>query len=123
MGDLRKNISTHEITCKCGCGKSDINDKVLDMWQGACDHFSEMLNRPVVLVIKSGCRCQKHNDNTKDAAKKSQHLVGNAIDGKIQGVPHFRLFNYFDSKYPDSCGIKLYNSFVHADCRSGKWRA
>ena len=122
MGDISKNISKHEIECKCGCGFADINPDVIEMWQGACDHFSEMLNRPVVLKINSGCRCDSHN-KAVGGTKGSQHRLGNAIDGKIIGVPYFRLFNYFDSKYPDSHGIKLYTTFVHGDCRAEKWRA
>ena len=123
MGDISKNISNHEIECPCGCGFDEISQGCVDMWQGACDHFSEMLNRRVVLKINSGCRCQKHNDSLDGSAKHSQHILGNAIDGKIIGVPYFRLFNYFDSKYPNSHGIKLYTTFVHGDCRAEKWRA
>jgi len=131
VGDLRKNISTHEIACKDGCGLVAITDEVLDMWQDARDHFSEMYHKELPLIIRSGCRCYPHNKN-EGGAGKSEHLPKeqedgtekcNAIDGFIRGVPHFRLFNYFDSKYPNSHGFKLYNSFVHGDCRKQKWRA
>lgn len=121
MGDLTENISRHEVACKCGCGKADINPEVLGMVQDACYHFTDMLSRRVVLDINSGCRCDKHNKYV-GGSKNSQHLKGNAMDIKIRGVASWKLFNYLDSKYPDSCGLGLYPGFVHVDCRPTKAR-
>lgn len=36
--------------------------------------------------ISSGVRCQKHNDELKNSAKNSKHLVGQASDSGINGV-------------------------------------
>lgn len=36
--------------------------------------------------ISSGVRCQKHNDELKNSAKNSKHLVGEASDSCINGV-------------------------------------
>jgi hypothetical protein len=36
--------------------------------------------------ISSGVRCQKHNDELKNSAKNSKHLVGEASDSGINGV-------------------------------------
>ena len=124
MGDLTKNINRWEIACKCGCSFDTIDHKVVEIVQGACDHFSKILCIPrVYLHISSGCRCPKHNENA-GGADKSLHMFGRAIDHKIREVTVKDLYNYYLKKYHDFFGFGLYldDDFVHADSRDGVWR-
>lgn len=127
MGDLTKNISRHEVTCKCGkCSYQSIDYQTLMMVQGACDYFSDKLGKQVTLIISSGQRCPVHNEN-EGGAKNSYHLQGGAIDHYIKEVPRQELYNYYCTRYPKRFGFGLYlnknTPFVHADSRSGTpWR-
>ncbi|MBF0516958.1 MAG: peptidase M15 [Nitrospirae bacterium] len=69
--------STHfkeeDFTCKCGCGKNNISQALVDR----LDELRDAVNFP--LVITSGTRCAKHNEAVGGAAD-SAHLKGLAAD-------------------------------------------
>lgn len=123
MGDLTKNISRHELRCKCGeCDFQSMDFETINVVQEACDHFAEKLGvNKVALSINSAHRCFKHNKNV-GSTDKSQHPRGNAMDIKISHVSPKDLYLYLDSKYPDKYGIGMYSSFTHIDTRSYKAR-
>lgn len=124
MGDITKNISRHEIACKCGCGFDTIDYVTVSVVQGACDHFAKKLGVDrVYLYIPSACRCYIYNISV-GGAEHSYHLKAKAIDHTINGVKPQALYEYYDNKYPDRFGVGLYTreKFVHFDSRSGRWR-
>jgi hypothetical protein len=134
MGDLTKNISQHELDCKCGKCEVSIqwHEPVVMCWQKACDYFASKYGvDKVKLTITSGARCYEYNripesEGGPGSTDGSQHPRCSAIDGKIfignSQIPPKEVFDYFDGQYPDACGIKAYNSFTHFDTRASKWR-
>lgn len=139
MGDLTKNISRHEVACRCGgkfgkCNSHGIDFETVTIVQEACDHFAEKLGvDKVVLLINSGSRCPAYNDTpTKDGgaggSKGSYHKSSMAMDHRIKGVTIKELYDYYDEKYPDRLGLGYYpphgnyKGFVHLDPRNYKAR-
>lgn len=139
MGDLTKNISRHEIACKCNnkfgkCNFTAMDFETINMVQDACDHFAEKLGvEKVVLRINSGSRCPKYNDTPKKlggvgASKGSYHKSSSAIDHRIEGVSIKDLYDYYDEKYPNRLGLGYYppggkrKGFVHIDPRNYRAR-
>lgn len=122
MGDLTKNISRHELACKCGCGFDTMDWETIEVIQDVCDYFAGKLQVPkVVLSINSAARCLDYNRKvgSKDT---SQHVKGRALDVNIQGVSTQAIYDYLDQKYPSKYGIGLYSTFVHFDSRSYRAR-
>ena len=144
MGDLTKNLSASEFACDCNY--SDCKSKeaahmplVLAI-QDAVDFFSESNGCPAMVEITDGNRCFKNNvdiqikwsNKTPEqaAASNSMHLyhiaadhrISLKVDGSWLPVEPSDLFDYYDSKYPNSCGIGLYSNRVHLDMRSNKAR-
>lgn len=78
-----------EFACKCGCGYSNINLKVVEILEDIRSHFG---NKP--LKVTSGCRCEKYNRKLKGSIQGSKHLSGEASDIWISGVSKQNLLNY-----------------------------
>ena len=78
MGDLTENFSRFEFECKCGCGKQDIDERLVNRLQLVRD----IANIPI--KINSGCRCVLHNEASK-GEPNSLHLLGLAIDWCFDG--------------------------------------
>ncbi len=56
MGDLTKNISRHELLCKCGKCNVRVQDHepVIQVIQGVCDFYADLTGEKVyVLITKS----------------------------------------------------------------------
>ena len=68
-----------EFACKCGCGyglkDGDVSEELLQKLDKAREEAG------VAFVIRSGCRCAKHNSSDRvKGAKESAHLTGMAAD-------------------------------------------
>lgn len=127
MGDLTKNISAHELRCKCGICKVRIQDHepVIQVVQDACDHFAKLAGKRVFLNITSAARCYEHNRSV-GSNDESQHPRCCAMDIKLSTSdspinPDF-VAEYLDEKYPDTYGIGNYKNFTHIDTRNKKSR-
>tara|TARA_R100000951_G_scaffold2179_2_gene3702 strand:- start:64 stop:468 length:405 start_codon:yes stop_codon:yes gene_type:complete len=130
MGDLTKNISKHELLCKCGdCNVTILPEEpIIQIVQEACEHFAVVNNvEKVTLIINRGASCYVYNRSDKIGSNdNSQHPRACAIDfkifiGKRQVDPKI-VHTYLESKYPDSLGLGLYTTFNHADTRPKKAR-
>lgn len=123
MGDLTKNVSRHELRCRCGkCDSQTMDWETLTVVQRACSHFEKVLGvSKVTLLINSAHRCPTHNKNV-GGASKSKHVNGTAMDIRIKGVTPKELFDYFDKEYPNKYGIGLYKNFTHIDSRKERAR-
>lgn len=117
MGDISKNFSRNEFSCRCGCGFDTVDAELLWVLQQIRDHYG----KPV--VITSGCRCVKHNERVKGASS-SQHVHAKAADIYISEISPKDLFDYLNAQYPDQYGLGFYekNGFVHVDVRTQKAR-
>ena len=73
MGDITKNFSRKEFTCKCGCGYNAIDERLVHRLQVIRDIVQ------VKMIISSGCRCVEHN-KLVGGEPLSYHLAGYATD-------------------------------------------
>ena len=128
MGNLRKNFSSEEFACRCGCGlKFDVDEALLDLLQYVRDELGEALK------ILSGCRCRSHNSNTVGAASNSWHVPRDSLMGPP--VLYAADVSYADEKMrtPENIlrlyaylsqgkakGLGLYRNRCHADTRNTK---
>jgi len=128
MGDLRKNFSSEEFACKCGCGlKFQADEALLDLLQFARDGLGESLE------ILSGCRCRSHNANTMGAVDNSWHIPRDSLIGpptlyaadvsytdkaKRTQVGILKLYCYLSQG--KAKGLGLYSNRCHCDTRSTK---
>ena len=130
MGDLTKNISQHELDCKCEKCEVTIqsHEPVIQIVQKGCDYFASNAGvDKVKLVITSAARCYEYNRKV-GSNDNSQHPRCSAMDiqifiGSMQIAPEV-VADYFNNQYPDSCGIGVYpvKKFTHIDTRSIKIR-
>lgn len=111
-----------EFTCKCGCGKNEINPELIQRLQ----KLRNFIKAPIYIV--SGFRCKEHNDDV-GGVKNSQHLLGNAADIKIKKNNKWLTGNEIyeiieESGLFKTGGIGCYSNFVHLDVRKthARWR-
>ncbi|NRA79866.1 MAG: hypothetical protein HRU18_16800 [Pseudoalteromonas sp.] len=134
MGNLTKNISQHELKCKCGNCEVQIqsHELIIQVVQEGCDHFANLLGiERVKLIITSAARCYEYNRlpfefGGAGSIDESQHPRCNAMDiqlfaGDVQIMPSL-VYAYFCTKYPDQFGVGSYKTFTHVDSRSVRAR-
>ena len=115
MGDMTKNFSRSEFACKCGCGKADIDPRVVNMAQVIRDAMGQPIH------INSGCRCEKRNAAVGGVAN-SNHTKGLAADLSCAAgglALWLCVINLRDKgKLPDLSYAIWYTkkNFVHIDC-------
>lgn len=101
---LSANFRVREFSCKCGCGRTLVDDKLVAFLQQIRDHFGVSVN------ITSGCRCAAHN-KTVGGDPNSSHMQGMAADIVVKGIHPKEV-----ARYAESIGVQrigLYDSFVH----------
>jgi len=122
MGDLTKNISRHELACKCGCGLQSMDWETIEIVQECCNHFATKNNIDRVrLDIHSAARCLTHN-KAVGSNDRSQHPKCCAIDFHIHGIKPQKVYDYLVQKYPSKYGMGNYKGFTHIDSRPDKAR-
>lgn len=112
---VAKNFTVAEFASKDGSRVVIINPMLPEYLQKARDHFGNPL------IITSGYRTTAHNAKV-GGVSNSQHVFGNAADVYIPGVSVLDLYNYFCEIAGNSCGIGIYDTFVHFDVRTKKSR-
>ena len=112
---VAKNFTVAEFASKDGSRVVIINPMLPEYLQKARDHFGKPL------IITSGYRTTAHNMRV-GGVSNSQHVFGNAADVYIPSVPVLDLYNYFCEIAGNSCGIGIYDTFVHFDVRHTKSR-
>jgi uncharacterized protein YcbK (DUF882 family) len=110
---MSKYFKDSEFACKCGCGFCKPDGKLLE----TLDVIREALGRPV--VVTSGCRCPKHNENV-GGEPNSNHLRGDAADIQCPGVSADSVWQtvmklYRLGKLPLLAGLGRYDTFNHVD--------
>ena len=122
MGDLTKNISRHELRCKCGNCSVTIQDHepIIQVIQGVCDRIAtEYGIEKVRLDITSAARCREHNLAVR-SNDESQHIRCNAMDIQIfvgdAQMPPDLVATYLPDGFVG--GVGVYNTFTHIDTRN-----
>lgn len=108
-----EHFKVSEFTCKCGCWKKDIDQRVIDM----AETIRQALGVPV--RVSSGCRCEKHNARSK-GVPNSKHLTGKAADlscslGSAKMVETVKKL-YAEGKLPALDYCIRYKWGIHIDC-------
>ena len=116
-GNVRvsENFRVREFACKDGTRMIAINPQLVAYLQKARTHFGKPMN------ITSAYRTVYHNSKVGGVAN-SQHLFGAAADVCVPGVSVRELYDYLCKIAGDSCGIGIYDTFVHFDVRPVKTR-
>lgn len=92
---------------------------ILDWTQSYLRQFG--YNDPIELL--SGYRTEKTNAGLENAAKRSQHLLGKALDLRIHGLDATYLGKLFAWLSQGGVGVYQESSFVHVDTGSVRqWR-
>ena len=118
MAKDTEHFKVSEFACKCGCGKNDIDQRVIDM----AEKLRVELGVPV--RVNSGCRCEKHNAKV-GGVKGSKHIKGLAADlscskgAKVMFETVKKL--HAEGKLPALDYCKKYRTWIHIDC-GGKRR-
>ncbi len=82
---LFENFSEHEFTCKCGCGKAEMDSAFMQRLQ---DLRTE---NGAPIKINSGYRCPTHNESVSSTGANGPHTTGHAADIAIAGADAFEL--------------------------------
>lgn len=125
MAKDTKHFKVKEFACKCGCGKDDIDQRVVDM----AETIRSALGVPV--RVNSGCRCEKRNAAVGGVKKKydkagkliskgSNHMYGLAADLSCE-LGAVKMFDtvkklHAEGKLPDLDYCIRYKTFIHIDC-------
>ena len=113
MAKDTNHFKVKEFACKCGCGKQDIDQRVVDM----AETIREALGVPV--RVNSGCRCEKHNAKV-GGVTGSFHTKGLAADlscklgAKKLFLTAQKLF--LEGNLPQLDYCILYPWGIHIDC-------
>lgn len=107
------HFKVKEFACKCGCGKQDIDQRVIDM----AEVIRTALGVPV--HVNSGCRCVEWNRIQK-GVNGSFHTKGLAADLACKLGPK-KLFLtaqklFLDGKLKELDYCILYPWGIHIDC-------
>jgi uncharacterized protein YcbK (DUF882 family) len=105
---LSKHFSSNEFRCHDGT-EHEIAAGLLDILEAIREHFGQ----PVVIV--SGYRSPAWNKRVKGAAN-SFHCKGMAADIQVLGTKPETVYQWVNEHH-HVCGLGLYCSWVHVDCR------
>jgi hypothetical protein len=106
-------ISQAEITCKCGCGFSNLNPQTIRIF----NLIREKMGKPI--VVKSACRCHAYNKKV-GGKPNSAHLpdangMSHALDIEINNSSD-RFFIAYELMQLGIKRIGAYETFIHFDC-------
>jgi len=110
---LSEHFSDTEFMCKCGCGESVVDARLVK----AIQEIRYQINAPI--TINSGYRCSKHNAAV-GGEKNSQHMRGTAAD--ISSPVGIDVLRGVARTLPSINGIGYdpARGFLHVDVRAGK---
>jgi len=124
------HFTTAELSCKCGCGRHDMDQQTIDMIEKVRTKFG------APIFPNCGIRCEAHN-RAVEGKELSQHLprteagvivygrqpggAGRAIDFNIKGWTPAKVGRVLDRDAAEVgiVGLGVYPGFVHADTRTG----
>jgi uncharacterized protein YcbK (DUF882 family) len=124
MGDLTKNISRHELKCKCGKCEVTIQDHepIIRVVQRLCDIAAKAAGvEKVMLAITSAARCYEYNREV-GSNDNSQHPRCNAMDVKLfangNQISTKMITDIINMEIDHQGGAGQYPTFNHLDMRN-----
>jgi hypothetical protein len=103
-----KYFRKEEFACRCGCGASEMNKKLIKTADKVREHFG----KPI--TVSSGRRCTTHNARD-GGVSNSRHLSGKAMDFCVSGVPSSTVLAYVQKLPEIRYAYAIDGSFVHID--------
>ena len=118
--DANEKVGQHfkvrEFACRDGSQVVFIDSYLVSI----LDILRNQAGKPV--IINSGYRTPERN-KAVGGAKYSYHMRGMAADIRIEGMTAKEIANKLNAIVPnDECGIIVYNTWVHIDTRTKKYR-
>ena len=111
-----QHFNVREFACKDGSQIVFIDDYLVSI----LDILRNQVGKPV--YINSGYRTPTRN-KAVNGAKYSYHMRGMAAGIRIDGMTAKEIANKLNAIVPnDECGIIVYNTWVHIDTRTKKYR-
>lgn len=110
-----QNFKVREFACKDGSQVVFIDSYLVSI----LDTLRNQVGKPV--YITSGYRTPTRNKEV-GGAKYSYHMRGMAADIRIEGMTAKEIANKLNKIIPYGCGIIVYNTWVHIDTRTEKYR-
>lgn len=106
---------------------SDYKENIQSLCVQVLEPLRKEIGRPITIIAGGGLRTKELNERI-GGAPKSQHLIGNAADIRVEGYSPKRLFKILDSLQKKQIitrgGLAWYDRFVHVDRRGqrARWR-
>ena len=97
-----------EFTCKCGCGASEVEEKLVK----TADKVREYFGKP--MTVSSGRRCSTHNAKV-GGVSDSRHLRGKAMDFCVSGMSASMVLTYVQKLPEIRYAYSIDNDYVHMD--------
>ena len=117
--DANEKVGQHfkvkEFACKDGSQVVFIDSYLVSI----LDILRNHVGKPV--IINSGYRTPTRN-KAVGGAKYSYHMRGMAADIRINGMTAKEIAKELNKIVPYECGIIVYNTWVHIDTRTKKYR-
>lgn len=103
-----KYFRKEEFACKCGCGASDMEEKLIKTADKVREHFANKM------IVSSGRRCATHNARA-GGVSNSRHLSGKAMDFCVSGMSASMVLTYVQKLPEIRYAYAIDSSFVHMD--------
>ena len=110
MGAMSEHFSNQELACK-HCGRNECTVALVS----ALESFRTILQQPI--LINDAYRCPEHNQAV-GGVPDSQHVLGNAADIRVEGMPAAKLEQMaLSSGLWGGIGRDDRRNYVHVDVR------
>ena len=103
-----KYFRREEFACKCGCGASEMEEKLIKTADKVRAHFGNSI------TVSSGRRCAKHNAKV-GGVSNSRHLSGKAMDFCVSGISASMVLTYVQKLPEIRYAYAIDSNFVHMD--------
>ena len=103
-----KYFKKGEFACKCGCGASDMEEKLIKTADKVRAYFGKSI------MVSSGRRCTKHNARV-GGVPNSRHLSGKAMDFCVSGLSASMVLTYVQKLPEIRYAYAIDRDFVHMD--------
>lgn len=103
-----KHFRKAEFACKCGCGASEMEEKLVKTADKVRTYFGKSI------TVSSGRRCSTHNAKV-GGVSNSRHLSGKAMDFCVSGMSASMVLTYVQKLPEIRYAYAIDNNFVHMD--------
>lgn len=120
MGDMTAHFDRREFTCKCGCGKSDINPELVNKLEQIYAYFARTQTGVRAICVTSGIRCSTYSPKV-GGYRNDAHTKGIAADIIVYKSDGTRYTAEQIAAVAEKCGfsgIGLMSGACHVDIRN-----